>query len=53
MDSEDTAQRFGEEGSALAELVIVAPLLMLVALLMIFFGRIESALGDVESAARA
>ena len=51
--AQDTAQRFGEEGTALAELVIVAPLLLLVALLMIFFGRIESAQGDVEAAARA
>jgi Flp pilus assembly protein TadG len=42
-----------EAGQALAELVIVAPLLLLVALLMIFFGRIESAQGDVEAAARA
>ena len=53
MDSAPSPQRFGEEGTALAELVIVAPLLLLVALLMIFFGRIESAQGDVEAAARA
>jgi Flp pilus assembly protein TadG len=42
-----------EAGQALAELVIVAPVLLLVALLMIFFGRIESAQGDVGAAARA
>jgi Flp pilus assembly protein TadG len=53
VDSARSPQRFGEEGTALAELVIVAPLLLLVALLMIFFGRIESAQGDVEAAARA
>jgi Flp pilus assembly protein TadG len=43
----------GEEGQALAELVIVAPVLLLVILLMVSIGRIESAQGDVESAARA
>jgi Flp pilus assembly protein TadG len=54
VDNTRSSQRFGEEGTALAELVIVAPLLLLlVALLMIFFGRIESAQGDVEAAARA
>ena len=42
-----------ESGQALAELVIVMPALLLVALLMVFFGRIESAQGDVEAAARA
>jgi Flp pilus assembly protein TadG len=48
------ARRHSDEtGAALAELVIVAPLLLLVALLMIFFGRIESAQGDVGAAARA
>jgi Flp pilus assembly protein TadG len=48
-----TPRREDEQGSALAELVIIAPALLLVALLMIFFGRIESAQGDVEAAARA
>jgi Flp pilus assembly protein TadG len=42
-----------EEGQALAELVIVAPVLLLVILLLVGIGRIESAQGDVESAARA
>ena len=53
VDSARSERRFGEEGTALAELVIIAPVLLLVALLMIFFGRIESAQGDVEAAARA
>ncbi len=39
----------GEEGQAIAELVIVAPVLMLVIVLMIGIGRIDSAQGDVES----
>jgi len=43
----------GEEGQAIAELVIVAPVLLLVVVLMIGLGRIDSAQGDVESAARA
>ena len=43
----------GEEGQAIAELVIVAPVLMLVIVLMIAIGRIDSAQGDVQSAARA
>lgn len=43
----------GEEGQAIAELVIVAPVLFLVVLLMIAIGRVDSAQGDVESAARA
>ncbi len=43
----------GEEGSALAELVIVAPVLLIVIVLMIALGRVDSAQGDVESAARA
>lgn len=42
-----------EEGQAIAELVIVAPVLLLVVVLMISLGRIDSAEGDVESAARA
>jgi Flp pilus assembly protein TadG len=42
-----------EEGQAIAELVIVAPVLLLVIVLMISLGRIDSAQGDVESAARA
>ncbi len=42
----------GEEGQAIAELVIVAPVLLLVIVLMIALGRIDSAQGDVESAAR-
>lgn len=45
--------RRDDDGQALVELVIVLPVLLLVALLMIFFGRIESAQGDVEAAARA
>jgi Flp pilus assembly protein TadG len=53
MSITSTARRCDEQGSALAELVIIAPVLLLVALLMIFFGRIESAQGDVEAAARA
>jgi Flp pilus assembly protein TadG len=42
-----------EEGQVIAELVIVAPVLLLVIVLMISLGRIDSAQGDVESAARA
>lgn len=42
-----------EEGQAIAELVIVTPVLLLVIVLMIGLGRIDSAQGDVESAARA
>jgi Flp pilus assembly protein TadG len=42
-----------EEGQAIAELVIVTPVLLLVIVLMISLGRIDSAQGDVESAARA
>jgi Flp pilus assembly protein TadG len=42
-----------EEGQAIAELVIVAPVLLLVIVLMISLGRIDSAQGDVVSAARA
>ena len=52
-DSARPPSRWDDEGQALAELVIVLPVLLLVALLMIFFGRIESAQGDVEAAARA
>ena len=48
-----TRRAGGEEGQAIAELVIVAPVLLLVVLLMVAFGRIDSAQGDVESAARA
>ena len=43
----------GEAGQAIAELVIVAPVLLLVVVLMVALGRIDSAQGDVESAARA
>jgi len=43
----------GEGGQAIAELVIVAPVLLLVIVLMISLGRVDSAQGDVESAARA
>ena len=43
----------GDDGQAIAELVIVAPVLLLVIVLMVAFGRIDSAQGDVESAARA
>ena len=43
----------GEEGQAIAELVIVAPVLLFVIVLVIGIGRIDSAQGDVESAARA
>ena len=43
----------GEEGSAIAELVIVAPVLLIVIVLMIALGRVDSAQGDVESAAHA
>ena len=43
----------GEEGQAIAELVIVAPVLLLIIVLMIGLGRVDSAEGDVESAARA
>ncbi len=52
-DSALSPRRCDDGGQALAELVIVLPMLLLVALLMIFFGRIESAQGDVEAAARA
>ncbi len=52
-DSARPPRRWDDEGQALAELVIVLPVLLLVALLMIFFGRNESAQGDVEAAARA
>lgn len=43
----------GDDGQAIAELVIVAPVLLLVIVLMVSLGRIDSAQGDVESAARA
>jgi Flp pilus assembly protein TadG len=43
----------GDEGQAIAELVIVAPVLLLVIVLMVALGRIDSAQGDVDSAARA
>ena len=43
----------GEECSAIAEVVIVAPVLVIVIVLMIALGRVDSAQGDVESAARA
>jgi Flp pilus assembly protein TadG len=43
----------GEDGQAIAELVIVAPVLLLVIVLMVALGRVDSAQGDVESAARA
>ena len=43
----------GDEGQAIAELVIVAPVLLLVIVVMVALGRIDSAQGDVESAARA
>ena len=43
----------GDDGQAIAELVIVAPVLLLVIVLMVALGRIDSAQGDVESAARA
>ncbi len=43
----------GEEGSAIAELVIVAPILLIVIVLMVALGRVDSAQGDVQSAARA
>lgn len=42
-----------EDGSAIAELVIVAPVLLIVVVLMVALGRVDSAQGDVESAARA
>jgi len=42
-----------EDGQAVAELVIVAPLLLIVIVLMVALGRIDSAQGDVESAAQA
>ncbi len=43
----------GEEGSAIAELVIVAPILLIVIVLMVALGRVDSAQGDVQSAARS
>ena len=43
----------GEEGQAIAELVIVAPVLLIIIVLMVALGRVDSAQGDVESAARA
>ena len=47
-------RRFREDdGQAIAELVIVAPVLLLIIVLMVALGRIDSAQGDVESAARA
>jgi Flp pilus assembly protein TadG len=49
----DRLRTRGEAGQAIAELVIVAPALLLVIVLMVALGRIDSAQGDVESAARA
>jgi Flp pilus assembly protein TadG len=46
-------REWGEDGSAIAELVIVAPVLLIVVVLMVALGRVDSAQGDVESAARA
>jgi Flp pilus assembly protein TadG len=46
-------REWGEDGSAIAELVIVAPILLIVVVLMVALGRVDSAQGDVESAARA
>ena len=43
----------GEDGSAIAELVIVAPVLLIVIVFMVALGRVDSAQGDVQSAARA
>ena len=43
----------GEQGQAIAELVIVVPVLLFVVVLMVGIGRIDSAQGDVQSAARA
>ena len=43
----------GDEGQAIAELVIVAPVLLIIIVLMVALGRVDSAQGDVESAARA
>jgi Flp pilus assembly protein TadG len=43
----------GEEGQAIAELAILAPVLLLIIVLMVALGRVDSAQGDVESAARA
>lgn len=42
-----------EAGQSLAEFVVVAPLLLLVVLVIVMIGRVESAQGDVISAARA
>jgi Flp pilus assembly protein TadG len=43
----------GEEGQAIAELVIVVPAFLIIIVLMVALGRVDSAQGDVESAARA
>ena len=43
----------GDEGQAIAELVVVAPVLLIIIVLMVALGRVDSAQGDVESAARA
>jgi Flp pilus assembly protein TadG len=43
----------GEEGQAIAELVIVVPVFLILIVLMVALGRVDSAQGDVESAARA
>jgi Flp pilus assembly protein TadG len=51
--AKSTTRETGENGTALTELVIVVPLLLMVAVLMIYIGRIESAQADVTSAARA
>ncbi len=42
-----------EAGSAIAELVIVAPVLMIMGLLMVLFGRYQGAQSSVYAAARA
>ena len=49
----DHRRHRGEDGQAIAELVIVAPVLLLVIVLMVALGRVDSAQGDVTSAARA
>jgi Flp pilus assembly protein TadG len=53
MQLDNHAAHRSDRGSAAIELVIIVPVIMLIALLMIFAGRVMSAQGDVVAAARA
>jgi Flp pilus assembly protein TadG len=46
------ARRSGVAGSATVELVLVAPLLLVLLLFMVFAGRVVVAMGELEAAAR-